>query len=184
MHARCGLASSDAFWLTRNVCHQHCLRCVLSYAGSVCVNETNYVASTADGCIRATVVLPASYNSTDYLGYCLPLDTSSSAWQTLYSAANQPAVSCRHTQLPSGASTPCCSGGTAHPRLRAVPSCLHAVLCVSDGPCMQTAQSRQGQPAVELLLSQAQPVPGHLDTHTLVQICMTGNKLSVLHSKT
>ena len=62
-------------------------------AGSICVNETSYVASTAQGCIRSTTVLYSTYDSIDYFGYCLPTDTTSAAWQALHATIDRPAVS-------------------------------------------------------------------------------------------
>lgn len=64
-------------------------------AGSVCVNGTTYVASTAAGCTS----LVSAYNSTDYLGYCLPSDTASSTWTALHATVNKPAVICERVQL-------------------------------------------------------------------------------------
>ncbi|KAL0048031.1 hypothetical protein WJX82_006092 [Trebouxia sp. C0006] len=57
-------------------------------AGSVCVNGTTYIASSDSDCASLT----SAYNSTDYLGYCLPSDTSSSAWTALHAAVNKPAT--------------------------------------------------------------------------------------------
>ena len=62
-------------------------------AGSICVNTTSYIASTADGCIWSTTVLYSTYNSIDYFGYCLPSDTTSAAWDVLHATIDRPAVS-------------------------------------------------------------------------------------------
>ena len=64
-------------------------------AGTVCVNSTTYVASAAAGC----TLLISAYNSTDYLGYCLPTDTASSAWTALHATVNKPAVNSGDMQL-------------------------------------------------------------------------------------
>ena len=69
---------------------------MLTAAESVCVNATNFVASTADDCVRSTTVLISAYNSTDYLGYCLPSDTTSSRWHLLHTSVNKPPVSQKH----------------------------------------------------------------------------------------
>lgn len=57
------------------------------------MNTTSYVANTADGCVRATTVLQSTYNSTDYFGYCLPVDTASTNWDALHATVNTPSVS-------------------------------------------------------------------------------------------
>ncbi|KAA6417820.1 MAG: solute carrier family 44 member 2 [Trebouxia sp. A1-2] len=57
-------------------------------AGYVCVNGTTYIASSDTDCTSLT----SAYNSTDYLGYCLPSDTTSSAWTALRAAVNKPAT--------------------------------------------------------------------------------------------
>ena len=64
-------------------------------AESVCINETTYIASSATDCTTVASV----YNSTDYLDYCLPSDTTSSAWTLLQPSVRQPAVRCSHVMM-------------------------------------------------------------------------------------
>ena len=51
----------------------------LASAGSLCVNSTSYL-QTVDGSCSTSI---ATYASQQYMGYCLPQNTSSAAWAAL-----------------------------------------------------------------------------------------------------
>lgn len=83
------ICSTQVLSLAMLLCHSQ----LLCDTGLVCVNTTSYVADTADGCISSTIVLTSIYASTDYFGYCLPADTTTTDWNALHAIVNTPAVS-------------------------------------------------------------------------------------------
>lgn len=102
LHATGNRIDCTLSWVTPRVaslatllmsCYMVLLTCSIA-AGSVCVNGSTYVASTAAGCTS----LVSAYDSTDYLGYCLPSDTASSTWTALQATVNKPAVNCERVQ--------------------------------------------------------------------------------------
>ena len=73
-------------------------------AGYVCVNVSTHVGSTLADCPR----LFSDYAPTAYMGYCLPNDTTSSAWTALYSLVSNPEVSFLSKHMaPPGATSEC-----------------------------------------------------------------------------